>query len=626
LETPKLPPLNLEELGVAPLDLPSNAELAKELTEELLGEDSLPSPVTSPMRFTDDETSLSALLSLQPPPISENRKLEVPLSPPQSARRVRFGSILATDNHRFPLPMPIDEPKMEPPEESLLEALARSDAQQLERELAQEQLQEADSTMRVPIPVMDFSLPKPPWKLTENDKEAFKDVASWAGLAAKKWRGVSSIQIGLNWHPWTAEEAVIPKETIESDDSLTELLSETDLEAAEAEFLNTFMTLCIKEEEVDETLPYGEFGKSAVETEVGYPEEKPVRPLPKQPNSNPRMEKSFDELIRKRKHAAGTKGASRPEKKNKETATNDGFNAASSLDAFLNTRGSSPTKFPERAGQPSVIQAKPKAATPKPVAEPQSTASFPAPKLPSNLSAAFFIISTTLLAQRPLFRAIKTLYPAAHLIERDFSAPLVGDDSIFSHADNDDADLILSPKTGLILTTVQRLRQRSSLPGESAVFNSGKEVKERIKRVCRRYERLLIFVTSPSKMSSKSDWEVIAEFFGFVAQLVENCNVVPRVIEGGDEVVAKWVVAVMLPHKYSLIEDETTWEQFMRKAGCNAFACQVVVRECKQAGGLRWFLALNGEERRKRFEGVVGSRVWGRIEMALLGWGEAQNI
>jgi hypothetical protein len=595
--------------------------MAKELTEQLLKEDSLPSPATSPIRSGVEEAPSP---SLQPPPISENRKLELPLSPPKSARRVRFGSILATDNHRLPPPLPIDEPKAEPPEESLLEALARADAQQLECELAQEQLQETDSTMRVPVPVMDFSLPKPPWKMTEEDKGAIKDVASWAGRAAKKWRGVSSIQISLNWHPWTAEEATHPKETIESGDALKELLlSETEIDAAEAEFLRTFMTLCINGDEVDETLEYGVFEKAAVE-KGRDPEEKPVRPLQKQRKSKTKEEKSFDDLIRKRKPAAGTMGAPGPKKK--KTATKDGFNAASSLDVFLNTRGGSPAKFPERAVQPTVVHAKPKAAAPKAVAAPQPMAPFPAPKRPSNLPASFFIISTTLLSQRPLFRTIKTLYPAAHLIERDFSAPMVGDDSIFGHTDNDDADLILSPKTGLILTTVQRLRQRSALPGETAIFNSGKQIKERIKRVSRRYERLLVFVTSPSKLSSKSDWEVIAEFFGFVARLAENCNVVPRIIEGGEEEVAKWVVGVMLPHKYGLIEDETTWEQFIRKAGCNAFASQVVVRGFKQEGGLRWFLALSGEERRKMFESVVGSRVWGRVERALLGWGETRSI
>jgi hypothetical protein len=596
--------------------------MVKELTEQLMAGDSFPSPISPSTHLTVDNPPLSSPLSLQSPPISENRKLEVPLSPRMSTRRVRFGSILATDNHRLLLPFPIDAPKDELPEESLLETLARADTQQLEHELAQEQLQEADSTMRVPVPVMDFSLPKPPWKITKKDIEALRNVGNWAGLAARKWHGVKSLHIALPWRPFDGELIAIGQETIGGDEVAKGFLpTEEECNGAEAEFLNTFTTLCIKEDKTGEFLNYGNFEKEQVEKP-----ENVASPFVGQQKQKTKEGSTFDDIVRrKRKRTTNTKGASQPKKKN---PVGDMFNSSISLDAFLNSRALPPIKI---LAAPSRVLA---TVQPKPAAErlpkaPQLVAvPFPVPEIPSSLPPADFIVSTTLLSQRPLFRTIKALYPAARLIERDFSVPL-GNDSIFglpkSCSDNDDADLLLSPTTGLLLTTLQRLRQRSSLPGEAATFNSGKGIKERIARVCKRYEQLLVLVSTSSKLSSsRSDLEVVAEFFGFAAALGTECNIVPRVIEGGDDEIATWIVSTMLPHRYHLLEDETVWEQFLRKARCNAFAAQALLKSCKDVGGLRGFLVMDPEERRRRFEGIVGNRVWSRVEGALKGWGETE--
>jgi len=77
-----------------------------------------------------------------------------------------------------------------------------------------------------------------------------------------------------------------------------------------------------------------------------------------------------------------------------------------------------------------------------------------------------------------------------------------------------------------------------------------------------------------------------------------------------------------------LLVDETTWERFLRKAGFNAFAAQVVlmklgelshsvsidegeVVDCSSSFDesiIRTFVTMSAEERTQRFEGLLGCR------------------
>lgn len=271
-------------------------------------------------------------------------------------------------------------------------------------------------------------------------------------------------------------------------------------------------------------------------------------------------------------------------------------------------------------------------------------------------------------------RHISVLYPAASIIERDFTsqAGLLTSRSSLSNKkgtssgpmEAEEADILLSPSTSLILTSLQKIKQRS-LPGQ-AMRNP---VKERIQRVALRCERLLVFVSegrpppappttildhfSPTHKSSVSppahtlhdrDCEAITQLTSFSATL--NTDITVTYISGGEEDLAKWVVAAM--HRYgidsakaNLLQDETLWEIWLRAAGMNAFAAQVVLSELKgpdgqSAGaeremggegsqseirslqsssaskaleyGLPAFVLMGGEERTRRFEALLGGR------------------
>lgn len=71
-----------------------------------------------------------------------------------------------------------------------------------------------------------------------------------------------------------------------------------------------------------------------------------------------------------------------------------------------------------------------------------------------------------------------------------------------------------------------------------------------------------------------------------------------------------------------LLQDETLWEIWLRRAGLNAFAAQAVLGALKQPSddrgpglqisdqvwGLPAFVLMGAEERRSRFEGMLGGR------------------
>lgn len=101
--------------------------------------------------------------------------------------------------------------------------------------------------------------------------------------------------------------------------------------------------------------------------------------------------------------------------------------------------------------------------------------------LPKDLPPCSFVISSALLQRRGLSRQVEKLYPKAEFVSRDFDS---------RHMASGEADVILSPCTGLILTTLQQLKQRA-LPGEP----DRSPVKERMKALQGMYERVVMLIS-----------------------------------------------------------------------------------------------------------------------------------
>lgn len=170
----------------------------------------------------------------------------------------------------------------------------------------------------------------------------------------------------------------------------------------------------------------------------------------------------------------------------------------------------------------------------------------PLPALPSNLAPCTFIVSSVFLRQRNFIRSIEQLYKEADLIYRDYERP---------HSSIDEADIVLSPSTGLILTTLQQIKQRP-LPGQP----DRSPLKERMRKLQKRYERLVVVVgeaLSPdmeeqgsSRPEDARDKESLTLLKTF-AETLEG-DVLIKYVPGGDQALARYIVGEMaaygLPH------------------------------------------------------------------------------
>lgn len=208
----------------------------------------------------------------------------------------------------------------------------------------------------------------------------------------------------------------------------------------------------------------------------------------------------------------------------------------------------------------------------------------------------------------------------------------------------DEADVILSPSTGLILTTLQRIKQRS-LPGQKAKT----AVRDRIERAAVRYERLIVLISGNriedsrgSKSSSEAimlderDCEAFVDFNAFCLSTQDDTQVI--FTSGDVQNLAKWVVALMIKYGHAnaqmrLLQDETLWEIFLRRAGMNAFAAQAILARLKKPEndvnethsdgsamefGLTAFIRMSPRERGDRFGVLLGGyRVLERVSKVL---------
>ncbi|KAJ4989094.1 hypothetical protein SVAN01_05356 [Stagonosporopsis vannaccii] len=325
-----------------------------------------------------------------------------------------------------------------------------------------------------------------------------------------------------------------------------------------------------------------------------------------------------------------------------------GFPASTALHKFMQTRGKAiqPEQVTIHSSAPVALHVHP---SPSMIREPlvegqpllgkgsDQTAehlSRPMPELtrPFDLPPSSFVISSVLLQRRSLVKEIERLHPQIELIYRDYTLP---------HSVMAEADIILSPSTGVFLTTLQQIKQMP-LPGQAA----RSLVKERMAKLQERYERLVVLVseglregTGYGRPEDVRDKEMLKNIEVFAFQLEGDVNI--SFVAGGEQALARAVVTCMvnhgLPHggtdmgDIKLLPQETTWEVFLRHAGLNPFAAQVILASLKtptaivlppllnspathasqqtiQTTGLSTFLLMEQEDRAKQFQASLGGR------------------
>lgn len=254
----------------------------------------------------------------------------------------------------------------------------------------------------------------------------------------------------------------------------------------------------------------------------------------------------------------------------------------------------------------------------------------PCPKLDTINAATKLIKGLTI--SRSLFARLEQLYPAAEIIERDFDR---WDTVTWDHRSvttipvalslTAEADIIISPITGIIMTTLLKTIQKP-LPGCSGQS----AIRERISRVMLRYERLIVLVSEGNVIDetardlTPSEAMGYAEFVSFTAGL--DSQVMVFYVGGGEATLATWLVffAAQYAHEAAetqgnLMQDETQWELFLRRAGFNAYAAQAILIRLKAAaneqtyeesrwfeGGLSAFMRMSPDERVEYFRDLVG--------------------
>lgn len=295
-----------------------------------------------------------------------------------------------------------------------------------------------------------------------------------------------------------------------------------------------------------------------------------------------------------------------------------------------------------KLGQAAIVQ------EPQEPQEPQCMCparNLPSPTLSSTTQAMSAIVSSSVLASHQLVRYVQAHLPNLDFIERDSVVPPArsGTSNMTK-----EADLSLSPSTGLICTTVQKLKQRP-LPGQGNFFG----VRERIAATSSRYERCIVLISDgrphnqvPVSALDERDATAVNDFIGFANGLKSSVEVC--YIPGGDAELSKWIAASIIRHCCAenaiLLHDETVWERVLRSAGANSIAAQRILANLKRAEavetnesssdygasssvtyGLSAFVQMTAEERVQRFGPFMGGEgvLAGVSEVVDRGWTSA---
>lgn len=649
--------------------------------------------------FTIEEVGdfYSPLKGVENPPSSppirkaslHDRKVEGPLTPITLDRRFLSEAKSNSANKALlnilsEIPLATSRPDEIPSDdvEMFCEKIFAPVGVKVEQRIEQEQLLAADTEQRVPIPVMDFSRPLPPWKALNQKYKSGSDNSPHkkfmsdlkkSHLSKHSWPAIGELERQLRWNPFLTTLANIEAEEsfqddgsvitfLESDecidrDALTwkpEGLRILDWSKSDDEDIN--ITRSSKKADLDSLVRRRELQKEEANEDISDIEIEARESIkPPQPKG------------------ALTHVITSPSRRSIEVSTNlipESFSAINALENFMFVRNGEGQK-PALTAQKNFPEMKLGASRETTVSRELGVLAaeganqkymitippFPFPQgiVPSN--PGFFVVSTIFIHNRKLARHVQRLYPRAMLIERDFALHSVVPE-IFNTAPGslikqgpqsqkrtklemqptnlestmaDEADMILSPGTGLLWTNTQKIKQRS-LPGQI----SQSTIRDRITRVAKRYERLIILISGGNDNIvdhsgddaiqtildpiTESDGAALAEFIAFCSTLREDVQAL--FVPGGEEQLAQWVVATMARYcsnNISLLQDETLWELFLRRAGMNAFAAQTVLCQLGPSSrdfegqevvesALRVFVNMSLEERLRRFEGLLGGR------------------
>ncbi|KXH32843.1 hypothetical protein CSIM01_04336 [Colletotrichum simmondsii] len=489
-------------------------------------------------------------------------------------------------------------------------------ADTLARKLEQEQVEVIDAIARMQPPVLDFSTPKPDWEgATQSPGDMFLWVRGQNSeqFASPPWPRNRQEQKELRWIPFPSSLGLVEVgESVGDGKVLQRLLDgrrSTTLPTS-ADYVRKIHTLkAILPDEDDEEIPMPDDEDQAH-------------------SSSPSTGEDLMQLVRKRKQKQAAKDDHIDQVsptvgvKHRRTTTTtqskptrslgkslllgiDESNAAGKLLAnYMDLRGANRVTSPFEPLFPITKRKAVEALAPvvgqvssKPKTQ-KTPINAPVPTIEHTNGQSRIIISTAL--PRGIISALQVKLPGIDLVDRDFSrhnkrvwspgsVKTVEKPSPLSC----EADIIPSPTSGIIITTILKVRQKP-LPGSHTQLS---QLRDRVTRVAPLYEQLTILVSEDNPLAehigplSAADAASYASFVAFACYLSNSsgCTIDVVYVAGGQKTLAHWTCALVSTHlekashdvQQVIMSEETEWEVFLRRAGFNMYAAQVALAVVK---------------------------------------------
>ncbi|TQN70899.1 hypothetical protein CSHISOI_04532 [Colletotrichum shisoi] len=657
-----------EVCEIDPLSSPSSllSEDLEQARNQLYDEnddDQVPEASTSDIVGVHSDTPSFEIITPKHP--RENLIMEVPILPisddeisrsqEEEAFQSLFESVSGLPGFNLVDPdreIPIDEGESSFDEQFNL--LIKDKANDMTNKLEQEQIEVIDAIARMRPPILDFSTPTPDWEgVAQDPSTMFAWIRRKHGHQYKspRWPRNPQEQRDLRWIPFPVSLAhANVRESVGDARVLQELLGSSSSSAlpTSADYVHHRRRLKALADNDDEELP--------LPCEDDHQHQQFTLPGP---------EDDFMDLIRKRKTAhvdegepsslisptEGVKSRRLAKQMNATKILGDGLllgeNDANATERLLSNymdlrKGkrrkpslASLTNTSRTSSCQLMSQQTPQN-TQKPQAhQPEKRiilADAPCPPVDSLEEPPRIVISVCL--PRCIISALQAKIPGIHLVDRDFtrhntwawspgSTRRVEVDSPLSY----EADIIPSPATGIIITTILKIRQKP-LPGSQAQLS---QIRHRLVKVEPLYERLIVLVSEGNLAGEHAspldgaDAEAYASFVAFASSLGSrgSCSIRAIYVAGGNQTLASWTCALVATHvkeaasnvQQILMAEETEWEVFLRRAGLNMYAAQVALAVVKgtypedgQDRTLVRFLGMSPAERADMLQEFLGGR------------------
>lgn len=531
--------------------------------------------------------------------------------------------------------------------DGVMEEQFQKSAKDSMRFIEQEQLQAIDAIGRVPIPVMDFLIPEPEWKRLCGSGSGEIGILKWIQAGKQQlfkplsWPADRAAERKMVWSPITPKVAAVPEN---EDMKEGEPVLEKYLELPRSSEVTTSLD-CIHHRGAPVVFEDDDRDED-IETQLT--------------RTKPTVD--FKNAVRKRVMDTNTQGTPKKPRHTIDTIEQTSLIQTTKNDGPFLLPGDSPGASGSLLANFMEVHAPKKRvwtnskyfasaqtrASSLPASTQQSTkqdnmqileksktgVTAPCPNIePPNTALTVFI---SIRVPRRMIRFLESIIPDLTLLERDYDAhntfiwkpgSVVRTEVVPSLAD--DADITVSPSTGLIVTSMIRVRQKPR------TGTSKSTVQIRVEKASLRHERLILLVGGEGGRNdtcdamSSSDSTALLELHGFVSGL--ECNIQVHYVGGGDRTLANWVAACICRHGVAdlqtladLNESETLWEVFLRRAGFNVFAAQAVASHfkspsnesdvtCSPHYGLGAFMTMTRDERMRQFGQLVGTRVLERV-------------